>query len=54
LGKWGDVKHSFPELREMAKKRFKSEKENELNKRIKDAKRDLDDLETQAFDRFGA
>jgi hypothetical protein len=54
LGKWGDVKHSFPELREMAKKRFKAEKENELNKRIKDAQRDLDDLGIQAFDRFGA
>ena len=54
LGKWGDVKHSFPELREMAKNRFKAEKSNDLIKRIKDAQRDLDDLETKAFDRFGA
>lgn len=52
LGKWGDVKHSFQELKEMATKRYKAERENELNKRIKDAQRDLDDLATQAFDRF--
>jgi hypothetical protein len=54
IGKWGDVKHTFSELKKMATKRFKAENINDLQKRIKDAQRDIDDLETKAFDRFGA
>lgn len=52
LGKWGDVKHSFEELKEMARKRFIAEGENDYRKRIKEAQRGLDDLEIEAFDRF--
>jgi hypothetical protein len=52
LGKWADVKHSFDELKEMATKRFIAEKGNSYRKEIKEAQRGLDDLETEAFDRF--
>lgn len=52
LGKWGDVKHSFEELKEMAIKRYVAEKGNDARKEIKDAQRKLDDLETTAFDKF--
>lgn len=54
LGKWGDVKQSFDELRERAVKRFISRNSAELNKRIKDAQREMDDLQHTAFERFGA
>lgn len=52
LGKWADVKHSFEELKEMAIKRFISEKGNELRKTIKEANRQLDDIEINAFEQF--
>lgn len=52
LGKWADVKHSFEELKEMATKRFLAQEGNELRKKIKEAQRELDDLETTAFDKF--
>ena len=52
LGKWADVKHSFEDLKKMATKRFISETSNELKARIKDAQRDLDDVESKAFSKF--
>ena len=52
LGKWADVKHSFEELKEMATKRYVSEEGNRYRKEIKQAQRRLDDLETDAFDKF--
>lgn len=52
LGKWADVKHSFEELKEMATKRFVAEKSNELEKTIRTAQRELDDIKTLAFDKF--
>jgi hypothetical protein len=52
IGRWADVKHSFEELKEMAKKRFIDEKGNEFRKQIKEAERGLIDLETEAFDKF--
>ena len=52
LGKWADVKHSFDDLKEMAKKRYIEQKGNEYRKQIKEAKRSLDDLETEAFEKF--
>jgi len=52
LGKWADVKHSFEELKEMATKRYVAEQGNQFRKTIKDAQRNLDDLETSAFDKF--
>lgn len=52
LGKWADVKHSFEELKEMATKRYIAEKGNDYRKQIKEAQRGLDDLETEAFEKF--
>lgn len=52
LGKWADVKHTWAELRDMAIERFKSSKVNECNKAILEAKRSLEDLDIQAFDKF--
>lgn len=52
LGKWGDVKQSFDELKDRATKRFIAEKSNEENKKIKEAQRELDDIEQTAFERF--
>jgi len=53
IGKWGDVKHSFEQLKEMAKKRFVTAESIEFKRRIKEAQRGLDDLEQSAFERFG-
>lgn len=52
IGKWADVKRSWKELKEMATERFMAEKGNEYTKAIKEAKRGLEDLETEAFDKF--
>lgn len=52
LGKWADVKHSWKELKEMAIERFKAEKGNTYHKEIKEAKRGLEDLEIEAFEKF--
>jgi hypothetical protein len=52
LGKWADVKHTFEQLKTMAMKRYKLQEEHELKKRIKDAQRELDDLESKTFERF--
>lgn len=52
LGKWADVKHSFEELKEMATKRYIAEKGNDYRKQIVLANRGLDDLETEAFEKF--
>lgn len=52
IGKWGDVKQSFEELREKAMKRFFETKGAELRKQIKDAQRGLDDLESDAINAF--
>lgn len=52
IGKWADVKRSWKELREMATERFIAMKGNEYNKMIVTAKRGLEDLKTEAFDKF--
>ena len=54
IGKWGDVKHSFSELKDMAKARFMELEGASLRKQIKDSQRSLDDLEITATERFGA
>ena len=53
IGKWGDVKHSFETLKEMARKRFIAMESIEFKRKIKEAQRGLDDLEQSAYDRFG-
>lgn len=52
IGRWADVKRSFTELKEMAHKRFMDRKGVELRKTIKEAERELSDLETTAFEKF--
>lgn len=52
LGKWADVKHSFAELKKMATERYIAEKSSEFKKAIKEANRNMDDLETLAFEKF--
>jgi hypothetical protein len=54
IGKWADVKRSFEELRDMAVKRFKTEFKENIDKRIKEAKRELEDIDNKSFERFGA
>jgi hypothetical protein len=52
LGKWADVKHSFEELKEKAKARYIAAEGNNFRKTIKEAQRNLDDLELKAFELF--
>jgi hypothetical protein len=52
IAKWADVKQSFKQLKERAIERFISEQGNEYKKQIKQAQRGLDDLQTEAFDKF--
>lgn len=53
LGKWADVKATFEELAERARKRYVNEQSVDLNKKIRDAQRNLSDLELEAAKRFG-
>lgn len=53
LGKWGDVKHSFETLTKMATKRFKEERTVYYNTNLKTAQRGLEDLDNEAFTKFG-
>jgi hypothetical protein len=52
IGKWADVKRSWKELREIATERYIATKGNQYQKAIVDAKRGLEDLKTEAFDKF--
>lgn len=52
IGRWGDVKRSFSELKEMAKSRFISEQKTQLLLEIKQHQRKLDDLELEAAQKF--
>lgn len=53
LGKWGDVKHSFVELIDMAKSRFITEQTNSYKGLIKTYTRSLEDVEQEAINKFG-
>jgi len=53
IGKWGDVKHSFGELKKMARERFIIEETNRYKKDIKETQRKLDDVESDAIEKFG-
>lgn len=52
IGKWGDVSRTYEELKQMAMNRYKKTQENNINARILSAKRDLEDLDSQIFERF--
>ena len=53
IGKWADVRRSFEELKSMAITRYKTRKTYELTKKIKDAQRELEDLDNSAFEDMG-
>lgn len=53
LGKWGDVKHSFSTLIEMAKKRFLVEQTASYKQQLKHYTRALEDIENEAITKFG-
>ena len=52
IGKWGDVARTYEELKELAIVRFKSSCIDSIKRRIKDANRELEDLNSQAFEKF--
>jgi len=54
IGKWGDIKQSFEELKDRAFKRFLEEKGVLARTKIRDLQRTLDDLETTAYEMFSA
>lgn len=53
LGRWADVKQSFEELRIRAKERYIGEQRNQKQLEINKLKRELDDLELEANNKFG-
>ena len=53
IGKWGDVRKSFEELKEMAVRRYRIIRTNELNKYIKNYQRELEDMDIQIIEKFG-
>lgn len=53
LGRWADVKEDFKQLAERAKEIFISHERNEQEKIIKEAQRKIEDIENDAFNKFG-
>lgn len=53
IGKWGDVRRSWNELKEMAVKRFRSERTTQLTDELKRVKRALEDVDLDAVNQFG-
>jgi hypothetical protein len=53
IGRWADVKASFKELQQRAKDRFLLSETNEIQKRIKEEQRKLEDVELTAVTMFG-
>lgn len=53
IGKWADVKRSFEELKNLAIARYKSELKEDVDRRVKEAKRDLEDIDNKCFEKFG-
>jgi len=52
IARWGDVKYSFAQLREMAITRFLKEQAVELKQKIKELNRELEDIELTAQKEF--
>jgi len=53
IGKWSDVKQSFAELKERAVSRFRVEEENRIKLQIRYNQRQLEDLDSTIFNKFG-
>ena len=52
IGKWGDVRRSIDELKQMAITRFVDSKSNEYKKQIKKCQRKLHDIQIEASETF--
>ena len=53
IGKWADVRRSMSQLYALARKRFVEEKSGEYKQAIRDNQRKLEDLDTEAAEKFG-
>lgn len=53
IGRWADVKEDFTQLAQRAKERFLGSERVQQEQRIRDAKRELEDLDSKAFEKFG-
>jgi hypothetical protein len=53
IGRWADVKQSFEELSAKAKKLFIASRTSEIESIIREEKRKLEDVETEANNKFG-
>ena len=53
IGKWADVKEDFVQLAQRAKERFCMTERTNQERIIKDAKRKLEDLNIESFQKFG-
>lgn len=52
IGKWGDVARSYEQLKQLAITKFKAHAKNSIERKIREANRELEDLNSQAFERF--
>ena len=53
LGRWADVKEDFKQLAQRAKERFIGEEKSRQEQAILTAQRELEDLNSKAFEKFG-
>ena len=53
LGRWADVKEDFTQLAKRAKERFIGAEKVRQEQIIRDANRELEDLDSKAFEKFG-
>lgn len=53
IGKWADVRRSMGQLYALARKRFIEEKTSEYKQTIRDYQRKLEDLDSEAVNKFG-
>jgi len=53
IGKWADVKRGWDELKGLAEARYRKSTEEDVERRIKECKRELEDLDNKCFERFG-
>ena len=53
IGKWGDMKYTFDELKKMAVERFISTQKTEFEARILDATQGIEKLNSEAKRKFG-
>lgn len=52
IGKWGDARRPLEELKQMATERYVAQRRNDILNYIKKYQRELDEIESDAFNRF--